>query len=39
MLVDIFFMIDIVLNFFTGYEKDGILVLEPASIARNYATS
>jgi hypothetical protein len=33
------FLSDIVLNFFTGYLKDHVLVLKQKDIVRNYITS
>jgi hypothetical protein len=38
MIVDIYFIADIVLNFRTGYFDDGSLQMDPSQIARNYLT-
>lgn len=35
-VIDLFFIIDIIANFFTGYYKDGRLVTDQALIAKNY---
>ena len=38
-LCDLFFMVDLCLNFFTGYKKDGQLIMTPSLIRKHYLYS